>query len=409
MDGTYWLRHAGPVMALLPRLRSLPPPPLPPPLPAEPVPSAGDGFGPVTPLDAFIATAVAARLNGEPLDPYGLPVVVACRGLIADTIAQLPLITLAGRRPLPTQPTLTVRPNRLEPRWLTFHRIANQLTRWGYCWLLVTDRDAAGNAAAVRVLDAADATADFDPVTGELDTVWHLGTEYVPGLEVMWIPFNVERRASLGASALAGCPRAVEFLASLWEMAGSFWQAGYPSLIVSVKHRLAPGQAQAIKAQLLASMAGRHEPGVVDQDGTVAPLGASPLEAQLVESFSAANAEIARAYRMPPSLVNVASGDSLTYSTVEGEFRRWLATGLNPYLGRIESAFDDLTPRTQRTRFDTTELLRSDFPGRVAAYSQVLAGQAWMSVDEVRDLEGLDPLAAPNPSPVTLTDAVPGA
>lgn len=361
------------------------------------------------PIEAFIARAVTARLVDEPLDPFGLPVVVACRGLIADTIAQLPLVTVRGRRPLPTQPQLTLRPNRLEYRWLTFHRLANQLTRYGYAWLLVTDWDAAGRPTAVRVLDAVDANATFDPVTGELDTVSYQGDELVPGLEVLWIPFNVERRASLGESPLDGCPRAVQFLSQLWTMAGSFWEAGHPSLIVSVKHRLAPGQATAIKAQLIASMAGRHEPGVVDQDGTVSPMGASPLEAQLVESFGQANAEVARAFRMPPSLVNVASGDSLTYSTVEGEFRRWLATGLNPYLNRIEAAFDDLIPVGQRTRFDTTELLRSDFAARANAYATVLGGEAWMTVDEVRDLEGLDPLDTPAPAPTTLTDAVPGA
>lgn len=402
-------------MPLFPRIRSLPPPPVPPaPPPGDLAPVPGPGLAAplvadLDPLERFIAAAVAARATGEPFDPMGLPVVVACRGLLADTVAQLPLVTLRGRRPLPTQPQLTIRPNRLEPRWLTFHRLVNNLTRWGYAWLRVTDWDASGRPTAVRALDASDATAQFDPVTGEIDTVWHDVDELVPGLEVIWIPFTVERRASLGVGPLAECARALDYLGSLWNMAGSFWESGYPSLVVSVKHRLNPGQATAIKQQLIASMAGRHEPGVVDQDGTIAPIGAPPLEAQLVESFAVANAEVARAMRMPPSLVNVAAGDSLTYATTEGEFRRWLATGLSSYLFRLEAAFDDLTPAGQRTRFDTTELLRSEFTTRVQAYTTVLAGQAWMTVDEVRDLEGLDPMDAPTPAPTTLTDAVPGA
>jgi HK97 family phage portal protein len=364
------------------------------------------------PVEQFIAAAVGARMAGDAFDPYGMPVVVAARGLIADTLAQLPLVTIRGRRPLPVQPQLTVRPNRLEPRWLTFHRAANNLTRYGYVWFRVTDWDAAGRATAVRCIDALDATADWDPVTGELDTVWQNGDELVPGLEIVWVPYNVERRASYGEPPLGQCAQAVQYLGQLWTMAGSFWEAGYPSLVVSVKQRLGPGQATAIKQQLIASMAGRHEPGVVDQDGTIAPIGASPLESQLVESFAVANAEMARAFRMPPSLVNVAAGDSLTYATTEGEFRRWLATGLSPYLSRIEAAFDDLTPAGQRTRFDTTELLRSEFTTRVQAYSTVLSGAAWMTVDEVRDLEGLDPMTtdpAADPAPMTLTDAVPGA
>jgi HK97 family phage portal protein len=359
-----------------------------------------------------IDAAVAARTWGPELDPWQLPVVVACRGLIADTIAQLPLVTLQGRRALPVQPMLTIRPNPLEPRWLTIHRMANNLTRYGYTWLVVTDTDAAGNPAAVRVVDPSDAAAVFDPVTGDLDTVTYNGDELAPGLDVVWIPFRVERRGSLGTSPLVDAAQAVAYLAQLWTMAGSFWEAGYPSLVVKVKHRLNPGQATQIKEQLITSMGGRHEPGVIDQDGDIGPVGVSPLEAQLVESIGVANAEIARAFLMPPSLVNVASGDSLTYSTVEGEFRRWLATGLGAYLNRFESAFNDLTPPALTTRFDTTELVRADFAARVEAYAGILAGQAWMSVDEVRDLEGLDPLdqaATAAPTTTTLTDAPPGA
>jgi HK97 family phage portal protein len=362
---------------------------------------------------------IAQRAAGDVLDPYALPVVVACRGLLADTLGQLPLITLRGRRPLPRQPTLTLRPNPHEYRWLTFHRLTNNLTRWGYSFLRVTAWTAAGLPAAVRVLDPGDASAVWDPVTGDLDTVWHLGEELTPGLDVIWIPYRVERRGSLGEAPLAACTVALELFAELFAMAGSFWHAGYPSLIVEVAQRLAPGQAQEIKRQLLESMGGRHEPGVIDQDGKVSAIGSSAVEAQLVESIAVANAEIARAFLMPPSLVNVASGDSLTYSTVEGEMRRWLATGLGAYCNRFEAAFDELTPQGQRSRFDTTELLRADLAGRVEAYSAALAGAPWLTVDEVRDLEGLDPMPAPPTAPApaapaeasttTLTDAVPGA
>jgi HK97 family phage portal protein len=361
-------------------------------------------------VQQVIARATEERLWGADVDPWTLPVVVACRGLIADTIAQLPLVTLRDRRPLAVQPTITTRPDPLEPRWLTFHRIANNFTRWGHCWVQVLGTDAAGYPSSVRVLDAGEAAATWDSTGRVLDTVWVDGQALVPDVEIHWLPFTVERRGSLGTSPLAECWTAIEDLAALWSMAGSFWRAGYPSLVVKVKQRLQPGQATQIKSQLISSMAGRHEPGVIDMDGDIGAIGSSAVEAQLVESIGQANAEVARAMRMPPSLVNVASGDSLTYSTVEGEFRRWLATGLGAYLNRIEAAFDDMTPRGQRTRFDTTELLRADFTARVEAYAATLAA-GWMTVDEVRDLEGLDPLdqpAAP-PAPITLSDAVPGA
>lgn len=394
------------------RIRSLPPPPAPPPG-TTPGPATSAGPGKLSPIEAAIAAVVAQRAGGEVLDPYALPVVVACRGLLADTLGQLPLITLRGRRPLPRQPTLTLRPNPNEFRWLTFHRMTNNLTRWGYTFLRVTDWTAGGNPAAARVLDPGDCSPVWDPVTGDLDTVWCLGDELTPGLDVIWIPYRVERRGHPGEAPLDACAEPLRLFSELFSMAGSFWETGYPSLIVEVAQRLAPGQAQAIKQQLIGSMGGRHEPGVIDADGKVSAIGSSAVEAQLVESIAVANAEIARAFLMPPSLVNVASGDSLTYSTVEGEMRRWLATGLGAYCNRIEAAFDDLTPQGQRTRFDTTELLRADLQSRVEAYSTALGGAPWLTVDEVRDLEGLDPMpepADPEPAPpATFTDAVPAA
>lgn len=402
MDGNGGL-HEGVGVPSRRRLRSLPPPPLP---PAPPPGTSASSPGPTSPAIAALAAVIAQRADLT-FDPYELPVVVESRGLLADTIAQLPLLTFRNRRPLPVQPGLTVRPNRNEYRWLTFHRATHQLTRYGYCWFLVTDRDAAGRAVAVRVLDALDATPEWDPVTGELETIVHNGDPYVPGLEALWLPLAVEGRGSPGVPPLDQAAAAVEFFQNLWSMAGSFWQAGYPSLIVEVAQRLAPGQAAEIKAQLLASMGGRHEPGVVDMDGKVSAIGANAVEAQLVESVAWANAELARVFRMPPSLVNVAAGDSLTYATTEGEFRRWLATGLGSYLSRFEAVFNDLTPTGQTTRFDTAELLRSDFQARAEAYAVALGGAPWLTVDEVRDLENLEPLGAAAPTIVPTTEGVP--
>lgn len=369
-------------------LRTLPPPP---------APLGSDRIG------AAIAEVIAQRVWPE-FDPWALPVVVACRRLLADTVAQLPLVAYRGRRPMAVQPELVRRPNPLEPRWLTWHRAVNQLTRYGHCWLRVTDHDTAGRVAGIRVVDAADGAPTWDPETGDLDTVWINGDELVPGLDVMWVPYNVERRSSTGESPLEGCWPAVEDLARLWRMAGSFWETGYPSIALTVAHRLQPAQAAELKGQFIASLGGRHAPAVLDNDAKLETIGASALEAQLVESLAAGNAELARAFLMPPSLVNVASGDSLTYATTEGEFRRWLATGLGAYLTRLEAAVDDLSPPGQTNRFDTSALLRSDFQARADAYATALAGGAWLTPDEVRDREGLDPL-----DPATARGPVGGA
>ena len=153
-------------------------------------------------------------------------------------------------------------------------------------------------------------------------------------------------------------------------MAGSFWVAGFPSIAVLVKQALNPTQTPRTEGSgPVAPGRAVTNPAIIDRDGSLAPIGSSAVESQLVESIAVANTEIARAFGVMPSLVNVAAGDSLTYATTEAEFSKWLKVGLGQYLTRIEAAFTDLTPYGTEVRFDTAELLRTDLEARWNAYA----------------------------------------
>src|SRR5207344_1721670 len=128
----------------------------------------------------------------------------------------------------------------------------------------------------------------------------------------------------------------------------------------------------------------RHEPTVIDNGATIAPVGSNAVDSQLVESMSWANAEVARSFGVMPSIVNVAGGDSLTYSTTEGEFTKWRAIGLGAYLTRIEGAFTDLMWHGTVAEFDTVTLIRADLATQGNYFTQALAGQPWLTQDEVR-------------------------
>ena len=352
----------------------------------------------------LIAEAQQRRLSGEGMQPGELPIVVACRRLYADTILQLPLVAMRNRQPIADQPAIVRRPDPFEPRWLTMQRVADNLTGAGRVWLLPTAFDATGWPNAIRVHDAAQGAPMFDATTGELVEVSINGVRYRSGPEgVVWLPYDVPARGHAGQGPLARCWRAVEYLCALFDMAGSFWEAGFPSLALNVLQRLSPDDTKKLKEQLLSSWSRRHEPAVLDNGAQLTAIGSSAVESQLVESIAAANAEVARAFGVMPSLVNVAGGDSLTYATTEGEFTKWKAIGLGPYLTRIEGAWTDLTPYGQITRFDTAELTRADLATRVAAYATALGGQPWILVDEVRDREGLRPLPAPRALPPPAT------
>lgn len=358
----------------------------------------------------LITAAQQARLSGAAMSPWDLPIVVACRRLLADTVAQLPIVSTRHRVPLATQPPICLRPDPNEPRWLTFSRIVDNLTGWGHVWIVPTAWDAAGWPVAARVHDAAQGAPVFDAISGELVDVSIGGRRYPPGPDgAIWLPYEVTHRGSVGVSPMARCWRAVEYLAALYAMAGSFWEAGFPSVAVQVGARLSPDDTSKLKSQVLSAWARRHEPAILDNGATLAPVGASAVESQLVESIAMANSEVARAFGVMPSLVNVGGGDSLTYSTTEGEFTKWLAVGLGPYLTRIEGAWTDMTPWGQTCRFDTAALTRADLATRVAAYATALGGAPWLTQDEVREREGIPPMGTTTgdrDTPVTAGDVL---
>ena len=355
-------------------------------------------------LERTIREAVAARSTGEALTPFELPIVVACRQLIADTVGQLPMIAYRGNLPRPDQPAIVVRPDPFEPRWQTLHRLCNNLTGWGHAWLIPSASYANDYPAAVRVVDTSRAHGVFDP-SGRLVDVFHDGRRLEPGSEAILIPWRVTQAGSLGSAPMNDCSRAVDYLAALYDMAGSFWEAGFPSIAVLVKQGLNDVQRGELKSQVLSAWSRRHEPTVIDRDGQLASVGSSAVESQLVESIAVANAEVARAFGVMPSLVNVQAGDSLTYATTEGEFSKWLKVGLGSYLMRVEAAFSDLTPYGTTVRFDTTELLRTDLAARYQAYALGIQ-YGWILPAEVREREGFPPLpaGASLPAPNMLAD-----
>jgi HK97 family phage portal protein len=329
------------------------------------------------------------------ISPWELPTVVACRRLIADTVAQLPLTAMRNGVPRPDQPTLYLRPNPAEPYWLTMHRTVNNLTGRGHVWIVPTAWDAADWPLAARVVDADHATATFTANGRELAEIWIDGQRLEPGPGgAVWVPYDVPAAGSLGVSPIAGCWRAAEYLAALYDMAGSFWEAGFPSVAIQIAQRLGPDDAPKLKAQVIQAWSRRHEPAVMDNGAQIVPVGSSPVEAELVASIDTANKEIARAFGVMPSLVNVPGGDSLTYSTTEGEYSKWKSVGLGPYLMRIEGGYTDLTVYGTTARFDTAELTRTDAAARAAYYTAALAG-GWLTVNEVRRMEGAGPLPGP--------------
>jgi HK97 family phage portal protein len=135
---------------------------------------------------------------------------------------------------------------------------------------------------------------------------------------------------------------------------------------------------------------------------------AGPLnDLQFVEQRKLSTAEIARVFRVPPWMIGAASGDSMTYSNVEQQQLAFVMHSLRPWLVAIEQAISadaDLCSQNQCVEFLLDALLRADSKTRADIYALALDPEkGWMTRDEVRRLENLEPegAAAPTPEPQT--------
>ena len=147
---------------------------------------------------------------------------------------------------------------------------------------------------------------------------------------------------------------------------------------------------------------------VLSGDVTFAAISLSPQDAEFVEQRKLSTAEVARLFRVPPWCIGAPSGDSLTYSTVEGQMRALMILSLQPYLVAVEQAFsadDDLCAGPNvYVEFLRDAILQPDSKTRAEIYEIALGGGTggvgWMTRAEVRARENLAPEQTTQPQAV---------
>lgn len=152
---------------------------------------------------------------------------------------------------------------------------------------------------------------------------------------------------------------------------------------------------QDVAEQAKAAWKGDGGPGDVKVLGnglTYVPLDLKPSDLQFLESQKFDTTQIARLLGIPASIMLAAvDGSNLTYSNVEQSWIEFADYTLAAYTGEIEEVFDTLLPRGRHAVFDWDSSRRSDTSERYAAYGTAITA-GWLTVDEVRQREGLQPL-----------------
>jgi len=143
---------------------------------------------------------------------------------------------------------------------------------------------------------------------------------------------------------------------------------------------------------------------VLSSDVKFTGVSLSPADAELLAMRKLSSTEIARLFRVPPALLGMESGSSLTYTSTEMAGIDFLRFSLQPLLTVIEQAVThdpDLSGPDEFCEFLADSFLRADSATRATVYSQGIAA-GWLEVNDVRRAENLAPLPAPSPLPAAL-------
>lgn len=131
---------------------------------------------------------------------------------------------------------------------------------------------------------------------------------------------------------------------------------------------------------------------VVGSNLTYVPLDMKPADLQFLETQKFDTTQIARLLGIPASIMLAAvDGSNLTYSNIEQSWIEFADYTLAAYTGEIEELLSSLLPRGRVVRFDWDSSRRADMADRYNAYKTAI-GSGCLTVDDVRDREGLPPL-----------------
>lgn len=363
------------------------------------------------PSQGLIERLGGASYSGKTVTPEtALEIPAFWRGIriLSSAVGQLPMKVYRPIRP--REPGATEEVPRNSGPWKLLHDSPNPTMASDEFWSLVESHlDLWGNAflwkqryaepdgrvAALRILDPSrvqvgrlDDWSLFYIVDGQEDlTFTKADILHIRGLSsdgvVGYSPVQIARQ-QLGADL------------SQNEFRGRFWENdATPGVVLIHPNKINPETVDRIKAKW-----DNHHKGIKNKRKT-AVLGENiaihqlsmPLEdAQFVEQQRMSNTAIAHVLDLPSYMLDGDNGgNSLTYSTVEGQSLDFLKWTLNGRLVRIQGAVtadEDIMPTTWSAEFDPGALLRTTLKESYDA----LAIARWMKVDEKRAKSGLPPI-----------------
>lgn len=242
-----------------------------------------------------------------------------------------------------------------------------------------------------------------DRQTGKVRYYWR-GLELTPGdrtggdivhLQKLRIPGRDKGLGPIEAARaeLTGAMQARDYSSSWFE------QGDVPSGILTTEQVINGEQAETYRKVWAGynPETGEYEPSghgvrVLGSGLKYDALQIKPADLQFLETQQFNTTQIARLFGTPASLMlAVVEGNSQSYSNVEQDWIAFTRFTLMAYIREIEEALSSVIPYGNTVRFNVDALHRSDTLTRYQAH-QVGIESGFLTVPEVRVIEGLDPL-----------------
>jgi HK97 family phage portal protein len=130
---------------------------------------------------------------------------------------------------------------------------------------------------------------------------------------------------------------------------------------------------------------------VLEEGADLKTFNVTPEEGQYVETCDHLTRDLARHFQVSPTKIGDLS--NATFSNVESEAISYVVHTIKPALIRIEQEFNrKLLSKEERgqfyIRFNLDEMLRGDTAERYASYNMASGSTPWLTVNEIRAMEG---------------------
>lgn len=355
--------------------------------------------------------------GGGPLDAgvpvnerssMGLSGVWGCVGLLAGTISSLPFEIYqkdrAGRQAVlthhPLYKVLHDSPNADQTALDFWDFITQSIELWGNAYARI---DRLGG----KVIALTPVRPELVSVRREMDgTIRYRWTErsssYDLGEEDVFHVRGPGGDPLGGMLTLSYARQTFSLALATNETASAMFRNGMkPSGILKFKDWLSSENRKVAETSMVEKFLGSSNAGrpfIAEGGVDWTPLSITPEDAQMLQSRGFSIEEICRFFQVPPVLIQHSSATTSWPTGVEQQVLSFQKFTLRRRLKRIEQAVaKQLLSEADRVagvrpKFNLEGLLRGDSAGRTAFYSSGL-GDGWLTINEVRALENLPPIA----------------